>query len=308
MDSFRTLGLLLLVPCFGSGCVSPVVTAYENSQVFQPSVYPEGEWNPAGLDFEDAFFQAEDGTHLHGWFLPHPQPRAVILFAHGNAGNLTHRREMLEEIRDRQQVSIMVFDYRGYGRSKGKPHEAGLLQDARAARQWLSKRTGRTEEEIVLMGRSLGGGVMVDLAANEGASALVLVNTFNSLVDVAEHHISWLPADKLMVNRLDSISKIGNYHGPVLQTHGDRDRVVPYEFALELFGATNSPKQFVMVPGGGHNDPLSDEFHEALDELLTSLPSNSGRSVYSESAVEELSSNDALKRFTRKSAGSGDRP
>ncbi|HUG18151.1 MAG TPA: alpha/beta hydrolase, partial [Planctomycetaceae bacterium] len=135
-----------------------------------------------------------------------------------------------------------------------------------------------------------------------------LVNTFNSLVDVAEHHISWLPADKLMVNRLDSISKIGNYHGPVLQTHGDRDRVVPYEFALELFGAANSPKQFVMVPGGGHNDPLSEEFHEALDELLTSLPSNSGQSVYSESAFEELSSNDALKGFSRKSAVSGDRP
>jgi fermentation-respiration switch protein FrsA (DUF1100 family) len=272
MDALRTV-LLCSLPVFCAGCVSPAVTAYENSQVYQPSVYPEGDWEPAGLVYEDAFFQAEDGTHLHGWFLPHPNPRAVILFAHGNAGNLSHRREMLEELRDRQQVSVMIFDYRGYGRSEGKPREAGLLQDARAARQWLSQRTGVPERDIVLMGRSLGGGVAVDLAANDGAAGLILVSTFNSLVDVAEHHVPWLPAEKLMVNRLDSLSKIDGYHGPLLQTHGDRDRVVPYEYALELFGKANSPKQFVMVAGGGHNHPLSDEFHSALDEFFDSLPS-----------------------------------
>lgn len=272
MDSIRSLCLMLFVSVLGTGCASPLVTAYENSQVFQPSVYPEGDWEPAGLEYEDAFFQAEDGTHLHGWFLAHPAPRAVILFAHGNAGNLSHRREMLEELRDRHQVAIMIFDYRGYGRSEGKPGEAGLLQDACAAREWLSHRTGVQEREIVLMGRSLGGGVAVDLAANDGAAGLILVSTFNSLVDVAEHHIPWLPADKLMVNRLDSLSKIDRYHGPLLQTHGDRDPVVPYEYGLELFGRANSPKQFVTVSGGGHNDPLSEEFHAALEQFLVSLP------------------------------------
>lgn len=276
MDALQTVLVCSLLPVFCSGCISPVVATYENSQVYQPSVYPEGNWEPAGLVYEDAFFQAEDGTHLHGWFLPHPAPRAVILFAHGNAGNLSHRRETLEELRDRQQVSVMIFDYRGYGRSEGKPREAGLLQDARAARQWLSQRTGVPERDIVLMGRSLGGGVAVDLAANDGAAGLILVNTFNSLVDVAEHHVPWLPAKTLMVNRLDSLSKIDRYHGPLLQTHGDRDRVVPYEFGLELFGKANSPKQFVMVPGGGHNDPFSEEFHQALDEFLDSLQYGAG--------------------------------
>jgi uncharacterized protein len=283
MDSLRAIRfvLLQLLPFVlaGAGCASPLVTAYENSQVFQPSAYPAGDWNPDGLDYEDAFFQAADGTHLHGWFLPHPAPRGVVLFAHGNAGNLTHRREMIEELRQRQGVSVMIFDYRGYGRSRGKPHEAGLLQDARAARTWLANRTGVEEHEIVLLGRSLGGGVMVDLAANDGAAALVLVNTFNSLVDVAQHHLSWLPVDRLMVNRLDSISKIGRYDGPLLQTHGDRDRVIPYEYALELFGAARPPKQFVTVPGGGHNDPLSEEFHQALDDFLSTLAFPAGDST-----------------------------
>ena len=302
MRSIRSFGPLIVFAMFSAGCFSPVVRKFETSQVFQPSVYPKGDWNPSGLAYEDAFFQAADGTHLHGWFLSHPEARAVVLFAHGNAGNLSHRREMLEELRDRQQVSVMMFDYRGYGRSEGKPHEAGLLQDARAARRWLANRTGHSESEIVLMGRSLGGGVMVDLAVHDGAPALVLVNTFNSLVDVAEHHISWLPADKLMVNRLDSISKIGRYDGPVLQTHGDRDRVVPYEFALELFGAAKSPKQFVMVPGGGHNDPLSDEFHAAFDELIGSLASNSGRSGYSRMTDEEIHFHSAPDHPLRRSS------
>ena len=271
MDSFRFTLLLCALACLGTGCVSPLVAKFETSQVFQPSVYPEGDWTPHGLDYEDAFFQAQDRTHLHGWFLPHAQSQAVILFAHGNAGNLSHRRAMLEELRDRHQVSIMIFDYRGYGRSEGKPDEAGLLQDARAARQWLSKRTGLPEADIVLAGRSLGGGVAVDLAAKDGARGLILMNTFNSLVDVAEHHVSWISPNKVMQNRFDSISKIGDYHGSLLQVHGDRDKVIPLEYAMELFGAANSPKRFVIAPGGGHNDPLTEEFHQALEAFLMSL-------------------------------------
>jgi len=277
MDSNRFVALcVLLMVSIGSGCASPLVTAFENSQVFQPMEYPQGDWQPDDLIYEDAFFRAEDGTHLHGWFLPHPQPKAVVLFAHGNAGNLTHRKEMLAELRERHDVAVMIFDYRGYGRSRGKPSEQGILQDARAAREWLSKRTGVDETEIVLMGRSLGGGVAVDLAAQDGAAGLILINTFNSLVDVAEHHMSWLPTDRMMVNRLDSLSKIDRYQGPLLQTHGDADRVIPFEYGLELFGKANSPKQFIAVPGGDHNGPLSEEFHSAMAQFFDSLKISSG--------------------------------
>src|SRR5690606_21254788 len=103
------------------------------------------------------------------------------------------------------------------GRSEGVPSEQGILADARAARQWLAQRAGVREQDIVLMGESLGGGVMVDLAASDGARALILENTFTSLPDVAAFHYPWLPVRTLMRTRFDSLSKIGNYHGPLLQ-------------------------------------------------------------------------------------------
>ena len=155
---------LALSGCSLLGDFSPLAPV-ERAQLFHPVKYPNGNWKAARSPIEDAWFTADDGTKLHGWFLPHSQPRAVVLFAHGNAGNVSHRLQTLRELHSRQQVSVLVFDYRGYGRSKGKPSETGLMQDARAARKWLANRAGVAERNIVLMGRSLGGGVMVDLAA-----------------------------------------------------------------------------------------------------------------------------------------------
>src|SRR5262245_34707273 len=107
----------------------------EESFVFFPTKYPDGDWKPSGLAFEDAWFKAADGTQLHGWFVPHDQPRAVALFFHGNAGNLSHRSDMLGELH-RLGVAVLAFDYRGYGRSEGSPNERGILADGRAARAW----------------------------------------------------------------------------------------------------------------------------------------------------------------------------
>lgn len=244
--------------------------ALENSLIFFPSVYPDGDWRPRGLDFEDAWFEASDGTALHGWYVGCASPRAVILFAHGNAGNLSHRIEFLEMLKG-MDIAVMIFDYRGYGRSAGAPSEAGILADARAARRWLAQRCEMSEPQIVLMGESLGGGVMVDLAAKDGARALVLHNAFSSLVDVAAFHYPWLPVKLLMRTRLDSRAKIGSYHGELLQVHGDADTIVPLALAERLFAAANEPKQLVVIPGGDHNDPPSHELRQALDRFVTKL-------------------------------------
>jgi hypothetical protein len=222
--------------------------------------------------FEDARFTAEDGTRLHGWFVPHSHPRAVVLFAHGNAGNISHRAETLRILNQRHGLAVMAFDYRGYGRSEGDPNEQGLLQDARAARQWLAERTGVSEREIVLMGRSLGGGVMVDLAAEDGARGLVLASTFTSLPDVACHHVKWIPARALMKNRFDSLSKLSRYRGPLLQSHGDADEIIPYELGRTLFDSAVGRKRFLTIPGGTHNSPLSEEYRRAFDEFIGGLP------------------------------------
>jgi uncharacterized protein len=250
-----------------------VMMFLERSLIFFPSRYPEGNWHPPGLQFEDAEFRAADGTRLHGWFVPHKQPRAVVLLAHGNGGNLSDRVDLLDVLHDHLQVATLIFDYRGYGRSEDRgPDEAGILADARAARAWLAKRSGIKETDFVLFGESLGGGVMVDLAASDGARGLVLLNTFSSLPDVAAWHYPWLPVRLLMRTRLDSAAKIADYHGPLLQCHGDRDRIVPLRFAQRLFDAANEPKQLILIPGGDHNDSVSPKFWAALDKFLTTLP------------------------------------
>jgi fermentation-respiration switch protein FrsA (DUF1100 family) len=155
---------------------------------------------------------------------------------------------------------------------RGTPSEQGILQDARAARKWLAGSAGIAETDVVLMGQSLGGGVAVDLAAADGARGLILASTFTSIPAVAKHHISWLPMNWLLATKMDSLSKIKNYHGPLLLVHGDADEVIPYQQGLELYEAAPGRKKMIANPGGKHNDPLPEEYRRALDEFIADLP------------------------------------
>jgi hypothetical protein len=259
---FLILYLVLLV----------VLMFLENHLVFIPMKYPRGNWRPEGLEFEDAWFQAADGTKLHGWLLAHEKPLATVLFCHGNAGNVTHREDALRGLHDISGAAVLVFDYRGYGRSEGSPSEAGVLADARAARAWLARRTGVPEERIVLMGESLGGAVAVDLAAEQGALGLVLENTFSSLPDVAAFHYPWAPVRLLLRTRLNSAEKINRYHGPLLQSHGDGDTIVPYSMGRQLFDKANEPKEFLTIPQGDHNDSHDRAYYRKVREFFETLP------------------------------------
>jgi fermentation-respiration switch protein FrsA (DUF1100 family) len=237
-----------------------------------PAKYPAGDWEPEGA-FEDCTFTSSDGVALHGWYWPAPQPRAVILHLHGNAGNVTHRAAMAKFLVQRFHVSVMLFDYRGYGRSEGVATIEGLSIDARAARNELAKRANIDAAEIVLMGESMGGGVAVDLASTDGARGLILQSTFSSLRDAANAHYPKLLVKMLVKKkRLDSAAAIASYHGPLLQMHGDADRVVPFSSGQKLFEAANEPKTFIRVPGGDHNDPPPEKFFIALDAFLGALP------------------------------------
>jgi fermentation-respiration switch protein FrsA (DUF1100 family) len=169
------------------------------------------------------------------------------------------------------QVTSMMFDYRGYGRSEGLPTEKGVLLDARAARKCLAERAGVAEEEIVVMGESLGGGVAVDLAAGDGAAGLILESTFTSLPDVASNVVKYVPARYLMRNRMNSLEKIARYQGPLLQAHGDADKLIPIEQGRALHAAAPGPKQFVTIPGAGHNWTPTPEYVEQLRVFLDSV-------------------------------------
>ena len=165
---------------------------------------------------------------------------------------------------------MLIFDYRGYGRSAGKPTGRGILADARAARAWLARREKIPKEQIVLMGESIGGAVAVDLAA-DGARGLIVENSFASLPEVAAYHFPWIPVRLLMRTRLNSAARIREYHGPLLQSHGDRDTIVPLASGRRLFAAANEPKKFILIPGGDHNDAHSPEYYQQVREFVESL-------------------------------------
>jgi hypothetical protein len=243
-----------------------------------PAPFPQGDWRPAESEFEDCWFRSADGLRLHGWLLRHEQPRQVLLVIHGNAGNLTHRAGLASLLSQRYAATVLVFDYRGYGRSEGTPTIPGLLIDARAARKELAARAGIAESDVVLLGESLGGGIAVDLAAENGARGLVLLSTFSSFKEVAAIHYHKILVDALVADRLDSVAKIGQFRGPLLQFHGEADRTIPLALGQKLFAAANEPKTFVAAPGRDHNDRLPEPFFAALDRWLVTLgPIGPGR-------------------------------
>jgi fermentation-respiration switch protein FrsA (DUF1100 family) len=258
--------------------VALLMVFFEERFIFIPRPYDGSDaWRPPGGDYVDVHFQAADGTNLHGWYFQHPAPRAHVLHCHGNAGNITGRLEIARQL-VRLGASVFLFDYRGYGRSEGSPTEWGVLEDARAARKEFSRRAGAGEAEIVLLGRSLGGGVAVDLAARDGARGLILESTFTDLPEVASLHYPFLPAKWLLRTRLDSLSKIRHYLGHVLQFHGTDDRIVPLEMGKRLFAAVPGregvQKEFFLWDGGDHNQHPPPEYYEAMGRFFDRLPSD----------------------------------
>lgn len=263
--------LLSFMSLVMSGCasLSPTVVL-EKKLIYQPTPFP-AELEGQEIPFEEVNFHAGDRTSLHGWFADHPDPVGVALFCHGNGGNIASRGDSLMILNRRHRLAIMAFDYRGYGKSEGSPNEAGILSDARAARKWLAVRKQIPEQDVILMGRSLGGAVAVDLASKDGARGLVLASTFTSMPEVAKGIMPLVPARLIMTQRFNSLKKIENYHGPLLQSHGDADQLIPIEQGQRLFDAAPGKKNFIVIPNGGHNDPQTEEYRKALDEFLSEL-------------------------------------
>ena len=242
----------------------------EKSLVFAPSRYPTGDWHPPGLAFEDAWFTAKDGTLLHGWYVPHPADRgrscssATAMAATWPCGPTSCGFCTIA-------WALRRWDSTTAATAAAKGRRARRACWPMPGRPtWLAQRTGIAENQIVLMGRSLGGAVAVDLAA-DGARGLILESTFTSMPEVGHVTMPWLPVRTLMQTQFNSLAKIGSYHGPLLQSHGTADRLIPYAMGRQLFAAANEPKQFVEIPGGDHNDPQTDAYYAALFEFLGRL-------------------------------------
>lgn len=237
-------------------------------------VYPApsvaiGDWKPRWIENEEVEFASADGTRLHGWFVPHPSPRHVILYSHGNREHVGLQVNTLLRLQATLDATVFVYDYRGYGRSQGQPTERGLIADCHAAQDWLTHRTGLAIDQIILMGRSLGGGVSVAVAAQRGCQALVLDATFSRMVDAASYNYPWLPVRTMMRDRYDSLARIADYHGPLFQSHRTTDEVVPVALARQVTDrAPSKLKQFFEIPHGRHNEPLPPDYYTALGNFL----------------------------------------
>jgi fermentation-respiration switch protein FrsA (DUF1100 family) len=199
---------------------------------------------------EDVQMRTEDGVQLHGWFVRVPDSRLVTLHLHGNAGNVTHRAAAAMHILQAGS-SVLLLDYRGYGRSAGSPSERGLYADARAGYDFLRK-LGYEPKNIVLHGESLGTAVATKLATERECAGLVLEAPFPSARAMAGHVLPLL--GPLLTWGFDTRSRIAAVRCPVMVIHGDRDSIIPYRFGKQVYDAAPEPKSMWTINGGDHND------------------------------------------------------
>lgn len=203
---------------------------------------------------ESVSFTTDDGLLLQGWFLGArgPDTGIGVVVMNGNAGNRSLRAPLAEALAT-HGLSVLLFDYRGYGGNPGSPSEAGLLRDARAAYLYLAEDRGLAGN-VVYFGESLGAAVAVGLAREHPPAALVLRSPFTSLADVGRFHYPFLPVSLLLRDRYPSLARIRHLTCPVLVLAGERDRIVPPRQSRALFEAAPGPKRLILLPDADHND------------------------------------------------------
>lgn len=266
-----TTAFILAVPgCRVLGPVSPL-RPVEQLFIYPQSVSPSSGQQGIGPG-RQVWVQTADHHRLDARYFAHPNPQAVALYCHGNVGTVDKWAILAERLSQQHRLSILVFDYRGFGRSTGIASERGIFQDAEAARDWLAQENGILPSDVVLIGRSLGGAVAVDLAANGGARGLILESTFSSLPHVAQRHVAWLLPEWNMTQRMNSAEKIKGYSGPLLQSHGGADLLIPLSVAKELFENAPGPKRFLVVPEANHSDDHISDCADEREYFLRCLP------------------------------------
>jgi fermentation-respiration switch protein FrsA (DUF1100 family) len=244
------IGAAFLVVC-------ALMLVFEGCFIYFPTNRPvRGNWSTPGG--EECRIATSDGLTLHGWWhggagSGDASSRPVVLWFHGNAGNITHREENLQLLAH-QGLAVFLVDYRGYGLSEGKPSEKGLYADGEAAYRYLVEERAIEPNRIVCFGRSLGAGVALHVALEHEVAALIMESPFASVPAMARKHYPFLPVWFLLRNRYDSLGKVPELKVPLLVLHGDRDSIVPLKHGKAVYEAAPEPKEFYTIVGAGHND------------------------------------------------------
>jgi hypothetical protein len=259
--------LIVLSTTLSGGC------RIEDRFIFHPDHVTDRDPSHIGLRFEDVFFTTQDGLRLHGWFIPHQDARATLVWFHGNAGNISDRLLNIKLLHDRINTNIFIFDYRGYGRSEGTASEKGTYLDGEAAINYLLGRHEAAARRLILFGRSLGAAVAAEMAIRFASLGLILESPFVSIPEMARAIFPSLPIAWLLQTRYDTMEKVRLVKTPILVLHGDRDATVPFAQGKRVFEIASHPKKFHRIVGASHNDTFfvgGEEYYGALRDFIES--------------------------------------
>jgi fermentation-respiration switch protein FrsA (DUF1100 family) len=234
-----------------------------------------------GFDYDDVSLTTEDDVRLHGWFVAAPSARATILHFHGNGGNISHRLERIAIFR-RLGLSVLLIDYRGYGRSEGAPSEEGTYRDARAAWRYLTETRGLAASTIILHGESLGGGVATHLATERTPRALIVESSFISMVALGAEVYPWLPVRWISRYTYPSRENLARVRAPVLIIHSRDDEIIPYHHGEDLYAAALEPK-YLLTIRGDHNGGFvlsAERYVAGVDTFLQAVLSRTAESPH----------------------------
>lgn len=262
----------------GYVAVLVVLYAFQSRLVFFPNT-PSRAVGPGpdsiGLAYETVGILTDDGIRLEAWYVPAREPRGTVLFFHGNAGNISHRLDSLM-LFNQLDLSTLIFDYRGYGRSEGKASEAGIYRDGEAAWRYLTEERHVPTAEIVLFGRSLGAAVAASVAGQHRPGALIIESGFVSVPDMAAELYPWFPVRRLARIGFPTGDHLKSVSCPVLVVHSRDDEIIPFDHGLRLFGMAREPKRFLELRGG-HNDGVLVSSRRYLDGLDAFLANSLGK-------------------------------
>ncbi len=227
---------------------------FEDVFVFHPSAWDDRNWAQlSGLPLEEVWLPVDDVVTVFGWFIDAGPTSPVLLWCHGNAGNVSHRLENIRQLYQRG-ISVMIFDYRGYGRSTGVPSEAGFYQDALASYDYLIQHRRISPERLIIFGRSLGSSVAGEVAIRRSSAGLMVEGSFPSIQAMSDHHYFGLPTRWLMDVDFNLAKKVRVLQVPLLVIHGEQDSIVPMALGRQVFETAHEPKRWYAVSGAGHND------------------------------------------------------
>jgi len=263
---------IILIPLLGVIIFISFYSQIENFFVFHPQTDFDMSPDQMGLQYESINFKASDGTKLHGWFFPLPAKSPVILFCHGNAGNISHRIHNIGELL-KKGFQVFIFDYRGFGKSKGSPSREGVYLDGPAAYDFLLKTRHIAPDRIILFGRSLGAAVATEIAIKRKANRLILESAFTSTKAMARTMPLFALLSPFLPAHYNNLKKIEHITIPKLIIHGNRDEIIPFTMGEQLFEAGPEPKAFYAIEGAEHNDTWvigGKEYFETLKQFIRS--------------------------------------